>query len=217
MNDRRRKYFQTSTTTTALPQLPESHDDDEPTKENSENSKFIGSASDSEESDRTLAKIKYLKLKKKLGLLGSNCLYRSNDAGRDQGRFLWDLNVYNYYTDKNKLCGGGGGLLGDPVAAAAGAIGGAVAADPLPVYYRPRPTLFQNFWGLFVPGGSLNPIGGNRPVVAANPVYTDDIANPDYNPIAATNPLYNQGGVPVYNQGGVPVYNDGTAAAIPVV
>ncbi|KAL5274402.1 hypothetical protein ACFFRR_000877 [Megaselia abdita] len=206
LNDHRRKYYQTSTT---RPHLPAKEDDidEAPTKGNSENSKFIGSAGDTEESDRTLAKIKYLTLKKKLGLLGSNCLYRSNDAARDQGRFLWDLNVYNYYTDKSKLCGGGvgGGLLGDEVA---GAAGGVVSADPLQVLYRPRPTFFQNFWGLFVPGGSLNPVGGNRPVVASNPVYSDGVANPIYNPTVAASP--------VYSQGGVPVYNDGTAAAIPV-
>ncbi|XP_055908313.1 keratin, type I cytoskeletal 9-like [Eupeodes corollae] len=127
-------------------------------KADAENAKFLGSKNqESIESGKTFKK----KANKLFGGgygpggYGNGCYFRNaNQEHKSEGRVFWDFNVYNVYP--NGGCGGGfgGGYPGGP-----GGFGGGLA-DPI---YGDRPVrgFFQNWLGLFLPGGALS--GVNRP------------------------------------------------------
>ncbi|XP_005178544.1 uncharacterized protein LOC101901401 [Musca domestica] len=164
-------------------------------KTDTENSKFAGADNQEQEdesSPRTALQIKRRKLlRRRLAAAAAarnRCLAYGRDAAanknitpppREQGRFLFDVNVYKVYPQAPVGaplgCGGGfggggfgGGLFGDDLGGYGGGLGGGLGAgaglaDPLldPLYPPP----LNQFLGLFAPG-----ILNNALAVTARPL-----------------------------------------------
>lgn len=93
---------------------------------------------------------------------------RSTQSTRDQGRFLWDINVHNYYP-------------ASPVRPSLGLLSDYDCEHDY--YNQPAFGGLGNFLALFSPGGLLNP-GANRPQRPQAPIGGDvdpgvDPQNPD--------------------------------------
>uniref|UniRef100_W8BAN6 Uncharacterized protein n=1 Tax=Ceratitis capitata TaxID=7213 RepID=W8BAN6_CERCA len=201
---------QDSTTTTT--QRPRADKSDE------ENAKFAGirnQEANDEESTKTVLHLKRKKLRR--------CLPFGRDAQGDevtpppdeQGRILWDVNVYNIYSggggggyppplfDAGGGCGGfggglGGGGLASAFAGAGGLGGGGLFADPIDAAYAP-PNRLNSFLQLFAPGILQNALAATaRPSLSrpqsdtsaseANDLANDPEVDPGYSPVAARPP-----------------------------
>ena len=159
------------------------------TKADSENAKFAGAANQEDEEDGRTA---YLKRRKLLRRFGNQCLPFGRDASngvtpppKEQGRFLWDINVYNVYpqTGGANGCGGFGG--------GGGGIAGGLLSDPIAAapYYPPGAGL-ATFLSLFAPGILQNSLAVTaRPQQFAdqyqqdndNDLQSDPEVDPNYN------------------------------------
>ncbi|KAM8703806.1 hypothetical protein ACLKA7_008440 [Drosophila subpalustris] len=126
----------------------------------------------------------------------------------EQGRFLFDVNVYNVYGGGGAggcrgyggfpsgglggLGGLGGGLLSDPIAP--------VAPVPVPVPVRPFAP-FATWLSLFAPGILQNSLAATvplsdplplRPAAAANDLQSDPAVDPNYSPTPVRRPVPNR-------------------------
>ena len=159
------------------------------TKADSENAKFAGASNQEDEEDGRTA---YLKRRKLLRRFGNPCSPFGRDASNgvtpppnEQGRFLWDINVYNVYPQTGGAvgCGGfgggggiAGGLLSDPIAAAP---------------YYPPGTGLATFLSLFAPGILQNSLAATaRPQQFADQYQQDD--NNDLQSDPEVDPNYNR-------------------------
>uniref|UniRef100_A0A0K8WG68 Uncharacterized protein n=1 Tax=Bactrocera latifrons TaxID=174628 RepID=A0A0K8WG68_BACLA len=185
-------------------------------KADEENAKFAGLRNQEadEENTKTLSHLKRKKLRR--------CFPFGRDAQgaevtpppAEQGRLLWDLNVYNIYNgggypppiygDSGVGCGGlGGGLggvggLASAFAGAGGFGGGGLLSDPIAAAYAP-PNRLNNFLQLFAPGILQNALAATaRPSLlrpqadttasGANDLASDPDVDPAYTPVAARPP-----------------------------
>ncbi|XP_049305180.1 uncharacterized protein LOC105230330 [Bactrocera dorsalis] len=184
-------------------------------KADEENAKFAGIRNQEadEANTKTLSHLKRKKLRR--------CFPFGRDAQGDevtpppaeQGRLLWDLNVYNIYNGggypppiygDSGGCGGlGGGLggvggLASAFAGAGGFGGGGLLSDPIAAAYAP-PNRLNNLLQLFAPGILQNALAATarpsllRPQADATASEANDLANdpdidPAYTPVAARPP-----------------------------
>ncbi|XP_011193462.2 histone-lysine N-methyltransferase SETD1A [Zeugodacus cucurbitae] len=180
-------------------------------KADEENAKFAGISNQEadEENTKTLSHLKRKKLRR--------CFPFGRDAQggevtpppEEQGRLLWDVNVYNIYGGGGYPppiygggCGGLGGGLGGGLASAfagAGGLGGGgLLSDPIAAAYAP-PNRFNNFLQLFAPGILQNALAVTaRPSLLrpqsdtiaseANDLANDPEVDPGYRPVAARPP-----------------------------
>ncbi|KAH8417512.1 hypothetical protein KR222_001233 [Zaprionus bogoriensis] len=190
-------------------------------KSDKENAKFAGAANQElEDLNSDAGDERTLLLKKKLKKLyrpyasalgygyGRPCIPFGRDAAAqkdpvEQGRFLFDLNVYNVYPGGGAGgcrgygggyagfggLGGGGGLLSDPIA-------------PLPVPVPVRPYApFATWLSLFAPGILQNSLAATvpladplpvRPAGAASDPQSDPAVDPNYNPPPVRRPVPNR-------------------------
>ncbi|XP_034487787.1 uncharacterized protein LOC117791954 [Drosophila innubila] len=197
-------------------------------KSDQENAKFAGAQNQElDDLNGNAGDTRTLLLKKKLKKLyrpyaaaaassygyGRPCIPFGRDAGGqkdpvEQGRFLFDLNVYNVYPGGGGggcrgyggfgggglggLGGLGGGLLSDPIAP--------VAPLPVPVPVRPYAP-FATWLSLFAPGILQNSLAATvplsdpfplRPASAANDLQSDPAVDPNYNPTPVRRPVPNR-------------------------
>uniref|UniRef100_A0A1I8PJG7 Uncharacterized protein n=1 Tax=Stomoxys calcitrans TaxID=35570 RepID=A0A1I8PJG7_STOCA len=196
-------------------------------KADAENAKFAG-ASNQEQEDESARTNLHFKRKKLLrrrlaaSSYGNRCLPYGRDASsikstatpppKEQGRFLFDLNVYNVYPQTSvgigNGCGGfggsfggsfgaGGGIFGDALGFGGGGFpglgggggGGGLLSDPLsdPVY--PTNSGLNNFLGLWAPGILQNalavtarPLADPAPSPSTQEDESDPEVDPDYRP-----------------------------------
>ncbi|XP_054746404.1 PE-PGRS family protein PE_PGRS17 [Anastrepha obliqua] len=188
-------------------------------KADQENAKFAGLRNQEadEESSKTVSKLKLNKFRR--------CFPFGRDAQGDevtpppeeQGRILWDLNIYNIYSGGGYApppygggCGGLGGGLASAFAGAGGLGGlgglggfgglggGGLLSDPIAAAYAP-PNRLNNFLQLFAPGILQNALAATarpsllRPQADTSASEANDLANdpevdPEYNAIAARPP-----------------------------
>lgn len=184
------------------------------TKADEQNAKFAGIRNQEADEENTKT-VSHLKRKKQ-----RRCLPFGRDAQgvevtpppAEQGRILWDVNVYNIYGGGGYPppiyggggCGGlGGGLggvggLASAFAGAGGFGGGGLLSDPIAAAYAP-PNRLNNFLQLFAPGILQNALAATarpsllRPQADTGAGEANDLANdpevdPAYNPVAARPP-----------------------------
>ncbi|KAM7363671.1 uncharacterized protein ACRADG_000480 [Cochliomyia hominivorax] len=197
-------------------------------KADAENAKFVGAVNqeDEENSPRT-AHLKRRKLLHRYGgLLSNPCIPFGRDAGRsatpppkEQGRILWDVNVYNIYPQTSAAigCGGYGGIGGG--FGYGGALGGGgLLADPIaPVYYPPGVGI-SNFLRLFAPGILQNSLAVTaRPLhyadygqasTGSNDSQNDPNVDPNFDPAPAPLPMRRPNRV-YYDSAGAPPVTPG--------
>lgn len=210
-SDSKRGADTTSSTTTNKQQ--DANSKPRVSKADEQNAKFAGIRNQEadEENPKTLAHLKLKKLRR--------CLPFGRDAQGDevtpppseQGRILWDVNVYNIYGGGGYPpptygggCGGlGGGLVGvgglsSAFGGAGGFGGGGLLSDPIAGAYAP-PNRFNNFLQLFAPGILQNALAATarpspfRPQADISASEANDLANdpevdPGYSPGAARPP-----------------------------
>ncbi|XP_017857557.1 PREDICTED: uncharacterized protein LOC108610150 [Drosophila arizonae] len=142
------------------------------------------------------------------GSYGRPCTPFGRDAAgqkdpAEQGRFLFDLNVYNVYPGAGGCRGYGGGL---------GGLGGGLLSDPVPpppvpvpvpVPVRPYAPL-ATWLSLFAPGILQNSLAATvpgvpyadqlpvRPASASNDPQSDPAVDPNYNPVPVRRPVPNR-------------------------
>ncbi|XP_075145859.1 uncharacterized protein LOC142220558 [Haematobia irritans] len=189
-------------------------------KADAENAKFAGAGNQEaeEESERTALHFKRKKLLRRrlaAASYGNRCFPYGRDATsgkrppKEQGRFLFDLNVYNVYPQTSvgigNGCGGfggsfggsfgaGGGIFGDPLAGygdgiGAGGGGGGLLSDPLADPLYPTTPGLNQFLGAWAPGILQNSLAvtSRPPLADPNPSSTqadesDPEVDPDYRP-----------------------------------
>lgn len=207
-----------------------------------ENPKFAGAANQElDELSSDAGDNRSLLLKKKLKKLyrpyaaaaaaasygyGRPCTPFGRDAGGqqdppEQGRFLFDVNVYNVYSGSGGCRGyggygglgglgglGGGGLGG---LAGLGGLGGGLLSDPispvapLPVPVPVRPYApFATWLSLFAPGILQNSLAATvpaapyadplpvRPASAGGDLQSDPAVDPNFNPVPVRRPVPNR-------------------------
>ncbi|XP_064550738.1 uncharacterized protein LOC135436899 [Drosophila montana] len=199
-----------------------------------ENPKFAGAANQElDELSSDAGDNRSLLLKKKLKKLyrpyaaaaaaasygyGRPCTPFGRDAGGqqdppEQGRFLFDVNVYNVYSGAGGcrgyggLGGLGGGLLSDPISPVA----------PLPVPVRPYAP-FATWLSLFAPGILQNSLAATvpaapyadplpvRPASAGGDLQSDPAVDPNFNPVPVRRPVPNR---VYYDSAGAPPVTPG--------
>ncbi|KAH8388240.1 hypothetical protein KR093_001545 [Drosophila rubida] len=181
-----------------------------------ENAKFAGAQNQElDDLNADSGDTRTLLLKKKLKKLyrpyaaaasygyGRPCIPFGRDASGaqkdpvEQGRFLFDLNVYNVYGGGAGGCRGYGGGLGG-LGGGLGGLGGGLLSDPVapvpvPVPVRPYAP-FATWLSLFAPGILQNSLATTvplahplplRPAAAANDLQSDPAVDPNYNPATA--------------------------------
>lgn len=200
------------------------------TKSDKENAKFAGAANQElDDLNSDAGDERTLLLKKKLkklyrpyasalggyggygGYGGRPCVPFGRDAGAgqkdpaEQGRFLFDLNVYNVYPGGGGCRGYGGGLGGGLGGLGAlGGLGGGLLSDPIapvpvPVPVRPYAP-FATWLSLFAPGILQNSLAATvplsdipvRPASAASDPQSDPAVDPNYNPPPVRRPVPNR-------------------------
>ncbi|KAH8310353.1 hypothetical protein KR044_000882 [Drosophila immigrans] len=191
-------------------------------KSDKENAKFAGAQNQElDDLNGDAGDTKTLLLKKKLKKLyrpyaqaasygyGRPCIPFGRDAGgaqkdpAEQGRFLFDLNVYNVYGG----AGGGGcrgyGGYGGGLGGLGGGLGGGLLSDPIapvpvPVPVRPYAPL-ATWLSLFAPGILQNGLAATVPLSdplplrpaasATNDLQNDPEVDPNYNPTPVAVPV----------------------------
>lgn len=194
-------------------------------KADTENPKFAGAGNQElDELNSDVGDDRSLLLKKKLKRLyrpyaaaaasygygyGRPCTPFGRDAAGqkdpvEQGRFLFDLNVYNVYPSGGGCRGYGGGLGG------LGGLGGGLLSDPagpvpvpVPVPVRPyaplatwlslfAPGILQNSLATTVPGVPYADQLPARPVASASDLQSDPAVDPNYTPAPVRRPVPNR-------------------------
>ncbi|ALC45716.1 CG14329 [Drosophila busckii] len=128
----------------------------------------------------------------------------------EQGRFLFDLNVYNVYPGAGGCRGYGGGLGGlGGYGAGLGGLGGGLLSDPVapvaPVIPVRPYAPFATWLSLFAPGILQNSLAATVPAVpladplavrpasaAADDLQSDPAVDPQYNPQPVRRPVPNR-------------------------
>ncbi|EDV93795.1 uncharacterized protein LOC6563378 [Drosophila grimshawi] len=205
-----------------------------------ENAKFAGAANQElDELSSDVGDDRSLLLKKKLKRLyrplysgyGGPCSPFGRDAagGRkdevEQGRFLFDVNVYNVYGGSNGCRGysGLGGLGGFGGLGGLGGLGGGLLSDPIAPVAPIRPLAPLATWlSLFAPGILQNSLAATvparpyadplpaRPAPAAGDLQSDPAVDPNYNPVPVRRPVPNR---VYYDSAGAPPLTPGALTA----
>ncbi|XP_067639268.1 uncharacterized protein [Eurosta solidaginis] len=168
-------------------------------KADEQNAKFAGIRNQEANEEDTPKTLRFLKHKKRRRCLAFGRDAQGNEVTpppEEQGRILWDLNVYNIYSTPPIYgvsgCSGFGGGIGG----IGGLGGGGLFSDPIEEAYAP-PNRLNNFLQLFAPGILQNALAATarpqtfRPQADTGTSVSNDF-NPDvdanYNPVAARPP-----------------------------
>ncbi|KAI8129381.1 hypothetical protein FF38_04401 [Lucilia cuprina] len=174
-------------------------------KADAENAKFAGAENQENEEDARTAHLKRRKFHRRFGgVLGNPCSPFGRDAGngvtpppKEQGRILWDVNVYNVFpqTSVGLGCGGYGGFGGGLGGGLGAGLGGGLLSDPIaPAYYPPGAGI-ANFLGLFAPGILQNTLAVTaRPPQYADYAQSSNVNNNDLQNDPEVDPNYRPGG-----------------------
>lgn len=175
-------------------------------KADADNAKFVGAENQENDNDSRTLHLKRKKIHRLFNTaLANPCLLYGRDASKSitsqpkqQERFLWDINVHNYYPSSQIGFGGCGGYGGFGNGFAHGGFGSGLLSDQIgPNYYAPGVGI-ANFLRLFAPGILQNSLaatvrpqqfGDESQTVNENDLQSDPLVDPNYRPASPSIPV----------------------------